>query len=244
MDTFSVNSNTKYAKLLIIIGFDKYYARMLELEGLDIGLPCLKFAPHFDIDTVKDSVENANECFAVINSDVVHGDGELFELIKFLNSACKRTAVICSHRVMPEANSFISENPTSICLFKRPVLIEELLSFLHKENEMIAPRHSEQIKIKVSRDTHSASFSGNVIYFTNKEFDILELLLNANGAPVSRKEIFNSVWKNEGEDSNIADVYIRYIRKKFSKLFNFNVIKTVRGIGYAVNTDIIWNWKL
>ena len=109
-----------------------------------------------------------------------------------------------------------------------------------KENEIVRTHHSEAISIKISHDTQSASFSGNVIYFTNKEFDILKLLLNAQGAPVSRKKIFNSVWENEGEDSNIADVYIRYIRKKFSKLFNFNVIKTVRGIGYAVNTDITW----
>ena len=232
MDTFS-------AKQLIIIGFDKYYARMLELEGLDIGFTCLKFAV-FDINDIKNTAENANECFAIINSDIIHGDGELLKIIKFLNSACERTAVISSHRIPPDASGFISENPTSLCLFKRPVLITELLSFLHKENEIVRTHHSEAISIKISHDTQSASFSGNVIYFTNKEFDILKLLLNAQGAPVSRKEIFNSVWKNEGEDSNITDVYIRYIRKKFKKFFDFDVIKTVRGVGYSVNTAIIW----
>ena len=234
MDTFS-------AKQLIIIGFDKYYARMLELEGLDIGLPSVKFDTPINIDEIKSSVKNTNECFAIINSDVIKDDGELFALIRFLNSECERTAVISTHRISPDINNFISENPITLCHFKRPVLITELLSFLHKENEIARTHHSEAISIKISQDTQSASFSGNVIYFTNKEFDILKLLLDAQGAPVSRKEILGYVWKNECEDSNIADVYIRYIRKKFKKFFDFDVIKTVRGIGYSVNTDIIWN---
>ncbi len=233
MDTFS-------AKQLIIIGFDKYYARMLELEGLDIGLPSLKFDTYFNIDEIKSSVKNTNECFAIINSDFVKDNGELFELIRFLNSECERTAVICNHRICPDVSGYISENPISLCLFKRPVLITELLAFLHKENEIVRKHHSEQISIKISPDMQSASFAGNVIYFTNKEFDILELLLNAQGAPVSRKEIFKAVWENDGEDSNIADVYIRYIRKKFKKFFDFDVIKTVRGVGYSLNADITW----
>ena len=233
MDTFS-------EKQLIIIGFDKYYARMLELEGLDIGLPSVKFDTHFNIDEIKNSVKNTNECLAIINSDFIKDYGDLFTLIRFLNSECERTAVISDRRISPDVSGYISENPITICHFKRPVLITELLAFLHKENEIVRTHHSETISIKLSPDTHSASFSGNVIYFTNKEFDILELLLNAQGAPVSRKAIFNFVWKNEGEDSNIADVYIRYIRKKFKKFFDFDVIKTIRGIGYSVNTDIIW----
>ena len=233
MDTFS-------AKQLIIIGFDKYYARMLELEGLDIGLPSVKFDTQINIDEIKSSVTNTNECFAIINSDVIKDDGELLTLIRLLNSECERTAVISDRRISPDVSGYISENPITLCHFKRPVLITELLSFLHKENEIARTHHSEAINIKISQDTQSASFSGNVIYFTNKEFDILKLLLNAQGAPVSRKEILGSVWKNEGEDSNIADVYIRYIRKKFKKFFDFDMIKTVRGVGYSVNTDITW----
>ncbi len=233
MDTFS-------EKQLIIIGFDKYYARMLELEGLDIGIPSVKFDTHFTTGEIKTYTKNKNACFSIINSDVIKDDGDLFALIRFLNSECERTAVISSHRIPPDASNFILENPITICHFKRPVLITELLAFLHKENEIVRTHHSEAVSIKISPDTHSASFSGNIIYFTKTEFDVLELLLNAQGQPVSRKEIFKAVWQNDGDDSNIADVYIRYIRKKFKKFFDFDVIKTVRGVGYSVNTNVLW----
>ncbi len=241
MDTFFANANTKQ---LILIGFDKYYARMLELEGLDLGMKCEKFSQHFNTDEVQDAVKNSKKCCTVVNSDIFHNHTELFALVEFLSCECDRTAVISTHRVHSDISKYISEDPQKLCLFKRPVLTVELLSFLCGENETVLPKHTEKISIKISHDTRSVGFSGNIIYFTEKEFEVLQVLLNADGTPVSRKDIFKSVWENDGGDSNISDVYIRYIRKKFAKYFDFDIIKTERGIGYAVNTDIIWNWKL
>lgn len=247
MDTFFKGADTELPQKFIIVGFDKYYARMLELEGIDLGLNCEKFNSHYDSEVLHSAVQNEKGCLAVINSDALYSENDAMHLIEFLNIHCERIAIIASRRVYSCLGAFISENANKICLFKRPVSMEEFLTFLCKKVKSghifanYPQGHRQSLpEVKISSDICSASFLGNIIYFTPKEFGVLKFLLKNIGSAVSRKEIFYAVWGNDDDNSNITDVYIRYLRKKFSAFFNFDVIKTVRGVGYTINTDIIW----
>lgn len=73
---------------------------------------------------------------------------------------------------------------------------------------------------------------------TAREAQVLEFLLRHAGNVVSKREILDHVWDYEFEgDSNIVEVYIRYLRKKVDIPFDRAAIETVRGFGYRLAAD-------
>jgi two-component system OmpR family response regulator len=71
-----------------------------------------------------------------------------------------------------------------------------------------------------------------------KEFQLLEVFLRRPGVALSRQDLFEGAWDGDYEQrSNVVDVYIRYLREKVDRPFGTNSIRTVRGIGYRLNTE-------
>lgn len=243
MESFSEKSNK-----LLIIGFDKYYARMLELEGLELGLECVKINSHYDGESIRKALADNCEIFAVFNSDELYSEDDSVSFLNTIDTVCTRIAIVSSRRVISCVSTFVSQNPEKICIFKRPYRIEELFLFLCRSRYAKTLRLTDTsgggsaVEIKISADTHSASFSGNIIYFTQTEFKILSLLIFKRGVPVPREEIYTAIWKNRDNNTNTVDVYIRYLRKKFSVFFNYDIIKTVRNVGYTVTDDVTWKF--
>ncbi len=86
-------------------------------------------------------------------------------------------------------------------------------------------------------DTNSrqASRKGRVITLTAKEFDLLELFLRHPRQVLMRDMIFDRVWGYDfGGESNVLDVYIRYLRQKLEQEGEARLIYTVRGVGYVM----------
>ena len=70
---------------------------------------------------------------------------------------------------------------------------------------------------------------------TRTEAALLALLLDRNGEPVSRQEALAAVWSSQAsEDTNLVDVYIRYLRQKLDEHFDMRLIRTARGKGYYI----------
>ena len=66
-----------------------------------------------------------------------------------------------------------------------------------------------------------------------KEFDLLNYLWQHEGAAVTRDELLSNVWGYEfAGDTNIVDVYIRYLRQKIDDKFGVKTIHTIRAVGY------------
>jgi two-component system, OmpR family, response regulator len=73
------------------------------------------------------------------------------------------------------------------------------------------------------------------IDLTPKEFGLLELLLRHPGEALSRTRILEHVWDFAYDgDSNVVDVYVRYLREKVDRPFGRRSIETVRGVGYRL----------
>ncbi len=73
------------------------------------------------------------------------------------------------------------------------------------------------------------------IGLSRREMDVLEVLMRADGAPVAKREIFNRVWGFDAEvDSNVVEVYIRYLRRKIDEPFGVRTIVSQRGVGYRI----------
>ena len=76
---------------------------------------------------------------------------------------------------------------------------------------------------------------GEFVQLTKKEFSLLEYLLRNKRNVLSREQILQAVWGYDyNGDTNVVDVYIRYLRSKIDERFQEKYIHTVRGIGYAI----------
>jgi two-component system, OmpR family, copper resistance phosphate regulon response regulator CusR len=79
--------------------------------------------------------------------------------------------------------------------------------------------------------------AGQRIDLTSKEFSLLELLLRKQGEVLSRSLIASQVWDmNFDSDTNVIEVAIRRLRAKVDDEFELRLIRTVRGMGYVLET--------
>ena len=91
----------------------------------------------------------------------------------------------------------------------------------------------EDLSMNVSE--HTVIRAGEKIDLTFREYALLEYLMRNQGQTLTRTQISDHVWNNEFEyDSNIVDVYIRYLRNKIDKSHTRKLIQTVRGVGYVL----------
>lgn len=85
---------------------------------------------------------------------------------------------------------------------------------------------------------HTVTRAGQRIELTSKEYALLEYLMRNQGRVLTRTQLSDHVWNNEFEyDSNIVDVYIRYLRNKIDKAYERKLLQTVRGVGYSLRFE-------
>ena len=80
-----------------------------------------------------------------------------------------------------------------------------------------------------------ADREGRQIELSPKEFSLLELLMRNQGRVLTRTQILDHIWGYDyAADSNLVDVYVAYLRRKVDRGGGRRLIRTVRGIGYAL----------
>jgi len=85
--------------------------------------------------------------------------------------------------------------------------------------------------------THRVARAGREVSLSTREFALLEYLMRHAGRVVTRREILEHVWDYDYDGlSNVVDVYVGYLRKKLERPFDRPLIRTVRGVGYALGT--------
>jgi DNA-binding response OmpR family regulator len=119
----------------------------------------------------------------------------------------------------------------------KPFAIEELLARVRARLREKHP-HSNMLTVKdlqMDRDRHEVMRAGKPVQLTAKEYALLEYLLLHRNKVHTRDELFNGVWGSDFlGDSNLIDVYIRYLRGKLDDGFDDKLIQTVRGVGYTL----------
>lgn len=85
---------------------------------------------------------------------------------------------------------------------------------------------------------HTVKRDGKLITLTAREFALLEYFLKNRDMVLTRSQIAEHVWNYDFDyDSNIVDVYIRYLRNKIDKNQAHPLIHTVRGYGYVLRLE-------
>jgi two-component system, OmpR family, response regulator len=90
----------------------------------------------------------------------------------------------------------------------------------------------------VDPSTHEVARAGVAVVLTAREFAVLEYLARHAGEAVTRATLLDHVWDENFEGStNIVDVYVGYLRRKLEQPFDRPLIRTIRGVGYALETE-------
>jgi DNA-binding response OmpR family regulator len=86
--------------------------------------------------------------------------------------------------------------------------------------------------------TREVKREGKLIDLTAKEYALLEYLLRNPGRVLTRTQITEHIWNYDFDsDSNVVDVYIRYLRRKIDDGFEPSLLQTVRGVGYVLRAE-------
>ena len=123
----------------------------------------------------------------------------------------------------------------------KPFAIEELLArirvALNRKRNQKEPKY-ENLQIgdlKINLASRSVFYKDEEIILTKKEYELLEYLVRNRNIVLSREQLLNHVWDYEYfGDTNVVDVYIRYLRQKIDGKYGIHLISTVRGVGYII----------
>jgi DNA-binding response OmpR family regulator len=93
-------------------------------------------------------------------------------------------------------------------------------------------------KLILNELKHTVTYDGHEISLTNREFLMLKTLLANKDIVLSRDTLLEKVCGYDyiGE-TNVVDVYIRFLRSKIDEVFGIKMIQTVRGVGYVIKTE-------
>lgn len=124
----------------------------------------------------------------------------------------------------------------------KPFAMQELLAriraALRKQQGNTEKTGTQKImcgEITVYPELYQVQVKNNNIELTRKEYELLLYLINNRNHVMTREQILQSVWGYDYlGDTNVVDVYIRYLRTKIDNPFGYKHLQTVRGIGYVI----------
>lgn len=125
----------------------------------------------------------------------------------------------------------------------KPFAIEELLArirvALKRHSGVSVSTETYEIKgVRLDIDRHEVMVKGESIELTNREFELLKTLMQNKNIVMDRDKLINDVCGYDfiGE-TNVIDVYVRYLRTKIDDRFGIKLISTVRGVGYVIREE-------
>ncbi len=197
------------------------YARMLELELLERGV------------MTADETERHPAAVLLIcdeaGSERAAEAGKLAERLGVPVLCCCREA--------------LAPFPAGVTAVERPMDVKQFCDSLAasvKEGQeglpatLIPPKEEG---IVIDRVLRKVTCRGEPIALTAREYDLLCYLDDHRGLAVSREDAVRQVWGLGYGDTNVVDVYIRYLRKKLDERFEARYILTVRGKGYLLRDE-------
>lgn len=124
----------------------------------------------------------------------------------------------------------------------KPFAIEELLARIRtalKRRSFSQQREFITVgPLQIEPAARLVTYKGENIDLTKKEYDLLEYMCQNENTVLTRNQLLDRVWGYEYfGDTNVVDVYVRYLRAKIDQHFGIKLIRTVRGVGYTVRLD-------
>ncbi|MBM7833310.1 response regulator transcription factor [Clostridium sardiniense] len=126
----------------------------------------------------------------------------------------------------------------------KPFAIEELLARIRTalKKRVVTVKKDEDVLscglLTLNKMRHKVIYDNTEIELTNREFNLLQILMENKNIVLTRDVLIEKVCGYDyfGE-TNVIDVYVRYLRTKIDDVFKVKIITTVRGVGYVIKDE-------
>ena len=122
----------------------------------------------------------------------------------------------------------------------KPFAIEELLARINAIFRRVDSLDNHIVKFKdlvINTNSRTVSRNDKEINLTNKEYELLMILIDNKDKVVTRDELLEKIWGYEYEpETNVTDVYVRYLRSKLNNENKEEYIQTIRSVGYIMRS--------
>lgn len=231
---------------IFVVEDEDKLARFIELELIHEGYEVSKAA---DGRVALEMAEK--EDFDLILLDIMLPGLNGLEVLRRL-SKTKNTPVILLTARDAVMDKVAGLDAGAVDYITKPFAIEELLARIRVALKLHAVSNNTNSKEKPEDDgntycwgklvlddlRHRVTYEGVEIELTNREFIMLKVLLMNQDIVLSRDTLLEKVcgYDYVGE-TNIVDVYVRFIRAKIDEVYNIKMIQTIRGVGYVIKSE-------
>ena len=229
------------AVTVLIVEDEEKIGRFLELELMHEGYEVMKAA------NGREGLEKAQSGRAdLVVLDVMLPELNGFEVLRRLRKNSDIPVIMLTARdeVMDKVAGL---DGGADDYMTKPFAIEELLArirlVLKKRGGAAGLAGQNRSRLGVGRlsmdvQRYEVSYDGKPVELTHREFELLRVLLENKNIVISRDTLLQKVcgYDYMGE-TNIIDVYVRYLRSKLDDVYQVKIIQTVRGVGYCIKDE-------
>jgi two-component system, OmpR family, response regulator len=189
-----------------------------------------------------DAIWRATETpYDAIVLDVMLPDIDGFEVCRQLRAAGRWSPVIMLTARDDVADRVSGLDAGADDYLPKPFAFDELLARIRallRRGPQERPTVLRCGDLLLNPAAHTVERAGAPIDLTAKEFALLEYMMRHAGDVLTRSDLIEHVWDFAYEgDSNVVDVYVRYLRDKIDRPFGRDTIRTIRGVGYSLRPD-------
>lgn len=226
------------AVTILVVEDEEKIARFLELELKHEG---------YSVDKAgngRDGLEKAESAtYDLMILDVMLPELNGFEVLRRLRKTSQLPVIMLTARdaVMDKVAGL---DGGADDYMTKPFAIEELLARIRLALKKKTENHSTQPEglccglLTLDPKRYEVHYGEDLVELTHREFELLRVLLENKNIVVSRDTLLEKVcgYDYMGE-TNLIDVYIRYLRSKLDDRFGVKLIQTIRGVGYCIKDN-------
>lgn len=121
--------------------------------------------------------------------------------------------------------------------FNTGELIARIKALLRRKSEFMGDILTYN-DLSLNRDTFQLTCADSSISLGKKEFQIMEMLILSAGKSIRKETFIEKIWGYESDaEYNTIEVYVSFLRKKLSAVGSTTEIKSIRGVGYSINSN-------
>lgn len=223
---------------ILIVEDEEKIARFIELELIHEGYKVIK------ADNGRTGLEIAERGEAdLIILDVMLPEINGLEVLRRIRKVSEVPIIMLTARdaVMDKVSGLDAGADDYIT---KPFAIEELLARIRtalKKRVFTVKKDEDVIRcglLTLDKMRHKVMYGDTEIELTNREFTLLQILMENKNIVLTRDVLIEKVCGyNYVGETNVIDVYIRFLRTKIDDVFNTKIITTVRGVGYVIKDE-------